>query len=95
MIGKSPRGPNRLIYFSTRKFPKTLAITKAPSAIIARVTHKTVCRNTFSCPILPKKKIGKMAIFEPKPWVNPFGKISIFRLFELVVFIAEKGVFSF
>ena len=30
----------------------------------------------------------KMAIFRPKPWVNPFGKMSIFRLFELLVFIA-------
>ena len=28
-----------------------------------------------------KKKFGKMAIFGPKPWVNPFGKMSIFRLF--------------
>ena len=28
-----------------------------------------------------------MAIFRPKPWVNPFAKISIFELFELVVFI--------
>ena len=28
-----------------------------------------------------------MAIFGPKPWVNPFGKMSIFRLFELLVFI--------
>ena len=35
-----------------------------------------------------KKKDGKMAIFGPKPWVNPFGKMSIFRLFELLVFIA-------
>ena len=26
-----------------------------------------------------------MAIFGRKPWVNPFGKISIFRLFELLV----------
>ena len=34
-----------------------------------------------------------MAFFGPKPWVNPFGKMSIFQLFELVVFIAEKGVF--
>ena len=33
------------------------------------------------------KKIGKMAIFGRKPWVNPFGKISIFRLFEVLVFI--------
>ena len=35
-----------------------------------------------------KKKVGKMAIFGPKPWVNPFGKMSIFRLFKLLVFIA-------
>ena len=41
-----------------------------------------------------KKKVGKMAIFEPKPRVNPFEKMSIFRLFELLVFIAQKGVFS-
>ena len=36
-----------------------------------------------------------MAIFGPKLWVNPLGKISIFRLFQPVVFIAQKGVFSF
>ena len=36
-----------------------------------------------------------MAIFKPTPWVNPFEKISIFRLFDLVVFIAQKGVYSF
>ena len=36
-----------------------------------------------------------MAIFGSKPWVNPFGEKSIFRLFELLVFIALKGVFSF
>ena len=50
----------------------------------------------FFWPILPKKKeLGKMAIFGPKPWVNPFGKMSIFRLFQLVVFIAQKGLASF
>ena len=42
-----------------------------------------------------KKKVGKMAIFGLKSWVNPFEKKSIFRLFELLVFIAQKGVFSF
>ena len=36
-----------------------------------------------------------MAIFGPKPWVNPFDKMSIFRLFELSVFIVQKGVFWF
>ena len=56
-----------------------------------------------------KKNVGKMAIFGPKPWLNPFGKTSIFdilnflfsqprkaffRLFELQVFIAQKGEFS-
>ena len=35
-----------------------------------------------------KKKVGKMAILVPKPWVNPFTKMSIFRLLELLVFIA-------
>ena len=34
------------------------------------------------------KKVGKMAIFGSKPWVNPFGKSSIFRQFELLLFIA-------
>ena len=37
-----------------------------------------------------KKKVGKMAIFRPKPWVNPIGKMSIFRLFEVLVFIGQK-----
>ena len=35
-----------------------------------------------------KKKVAKMAMFGPEPWVNPFGKMSIFGLFELLVFIA-------
>ena len=35
-----------------------------------------------------KKKVGKMAMFGPKPFVNPFGKMSSFRLFGLRVFIA-------
>ena len=34
-----------------------------------------------------KKKVGIMAIFRTKPWVNPFQKMSILRLFELCVFI--------
>ena len=34
-----------------------------------------------------KKKSGKLAILGPKPWVNPFGKTSIFRLFDLPFFI--------
>ena len=54
-----------------------------------------ISQDTFSWSILRQKKVRKMAIFGPKPWVNPFGKMSIFRLFELLVFIAQKGVFSF
>ena len=34
-----------------------------------------------------------MANFGPKLWVNPFGKMSVFRLFELFVFIGYKGVY--
>ena len=35
-----------------------------------------------------KKKVSKIAIFGPKLWVNPFVKMSIFRLFEVLFFIA-------
>ena len=35
-----------------------------------------------------KKKVGKMAIFGPKPWVNPFGKMSIFRFFNVLLLIS-------
>ena len=28
-----------------------------------------------------RKKVGKMVSFGQKPWVNPFGKMSLFRLF--------------
>ena len=42
-----------------------------------------------------KRKFAKMVIFGAKPWVNPFGKMSIFQGFELFVFKAYKGVFSF
>ena len=34
-----------------------------------------------------------MANFGPKLLVNRFGKMSVFRLFELFVFIGYKGVF--
>ena len=34
-----------------------------------------------------------MAIFGPKPWVNPFGKMSIFELLKLVVFWSRKAFF--
>ena len=41
------------------------------------------------CPpyILHKNKRLKMANFGQKPWTNPFGKISLFRVFQLLVFI--------
>ena len=35
-----------------------------------------------------KKKHAKMANFGPKRWTNPFKKISIFRLSQLLVLIA-------
>ena len=60
-----------------------------------RFTFWNIIKNIF-WPILPtKKKVGKMAIFGPKPWVNIFGKMSVCRLSGLLLFIAQKGVFSF
>ena len=55
-------------------------------------------QNTIKHIFLPyialKKGDGKMTNFGPKPWTNPFGKNSIFRLSQHLVFIAQKGVLS-
>ena len=53
-----------------------------------------IIKEIFLAYIALKKKVGKITIFGPKPWVNPFGKLSIFRFFGLLVFLAQKGVFS-
>ena len=34
-----------------------------------------------------------MIIFKPKTWVNPFGKMAIFRLFELLFSQPRKAFF--
>ena len=54
---------------------------------------QNIIKHIFLTQTAFKKKEGKMARFGPKPWTNPFGEISIFRLFQLFVFIAQKGVF--
>ena len=51
-------------------------------------------KHIFLAYIALKKEDGKMANFGPKPWTNPFGKNSIFRLSQHLVFIAQKGVLS-
>ena len=39
------------------------------------------------------KKEGKMANFRPKPWANPFGKISIFWTFSTSCFYSLERRF--
>ena len=42
-----------------------------------------------------KKKLAKMAIFGPKPWLNRFGKMSIFRLLLTCLFYNIERLFLF
>ena len=58
-------------------------------------SFQNIVKDIFLAYIGLKKKVGKMAIFGPKPSVNPLGKMSIFGLFDLLVLIPQKGVFSF
>ena len=58
-------------------------------------SFQDIIKDIFLAYISQKKKVGKMAIFGPKPWLKPLGKMSIFRLFGLLVFIDQKGGFSF
>ena len=48
----------------------------------------------FSYLFYLKKKVGKMAIFGPKQWVNLLGKMAIFRLFERLFLQPRKAFFS-
>ena len=57
-------------------------------------TLQNTIKHIFLAYIALKKEDGKMANFGPKPWTNPFGKNSIFRLSQHLVFIAQKGVLS-
>ena len=57
------------------------------------VSFHNIVKDIFLPCIAQKKQVGKMTIFAPKAWLNPFGKILIFRLFEHLVFISQKGVF--
>ena len=58
-------------------------------------SFQNITEDIFLAYIPLKKEVGKMAIFGEKPWVKPFGKMSLFRFFDLLVFIAQKGVLSF
>ena len=42
----------------------------------------------------PNKKVRKTAIFGPKPWVNPCGKMRIFRFFLTSCFYSLERRFS-
>ena len=50
-------------------------------------SFQNIVRDIFLWYIAEKEKVKKRPIFGPKSWVNPFGKMSIFRLFELLVFL--------
>ena len=57
------------------------------------ISFQNIVKDIFLADIALKKQVAKMAIFGPKPWVNPFGKMLISRLFEVLVFIAQKDIF--
>ena len=45
--------------------------------------------------MLPKKKVAKMAMFGPKPWVNPFWKTVNFSTFWTFCFYSLERRFTF
>ena len=52
-----------------------------------------ISSKTFSCRIKPKKNLEKWPFLDHKHGLTFLEKMSIFRLFELLVFIAQNGVF--
>ena len=55
---------------------------------------ENIIKHIFLALIAQKKEDKKMANFGPKPSTNPFGKNSIFRLSQHLVFILQKSVLS-
>ena len=49
-------------------------------------SFQNIIKDIFLAYIALKKKEEKIAIFGPQPWVNPFGKMSIFRIFSTCCF---------
>ena len=50
---------------------------------------------TLLCDIFRVKRKNEINYnFRQKPWINPLGKIQILRLFQIDVFIVEKGHLS-
>ena len=65
----------RWIYYKLRQvLQSAMIITNSDSTFF----HLEYRKRHFPGRYCLKKKGGKMAIFGPKPWVNPFGKMSIF-----------------
>ena len=60
-------------------------------AFLGVLSFQNIVKDTFLT-FITEKNVEKMAVFGPNPWANPFGKMQIFRLFELLVLIAQKSV---
>ena len=58
-----------------------------------RFTVPEYRKRDFSVLFCLKKEVGEMAIFGPKAWVNPFGKMSILRLFDFCGFFGLESRF--
>ena len=56
---------------------------------------QNMARDFFLSYFAKNKKVEKDPIFGPRPQTNPFGKKANFSVFLLLVFIVQKGVFSF
>ena len=65
-----------------------LFLTSCFYSLEGRLFVLEYCERHFPCLYCLKKQVGRMVIFGQKPSVNPFEKMSIFRLFELVFFTA-------
>ena len=55
---------------------------------------QNIIKYIFLAQIAYKKRRWKNGLFWTKTMTNPLGKISLFRLFQLLVFIVYKGVSS-
>ena len=86
IFGLKPCPLGKMSIFRLLEF--LLSIAQKGFFFCSRISQKT-----FSWPIFPKKKFGKMSIFGPKPWFIPFGKMSTLGFLNFLFLQPRKALF--
>ena len=95
-----PKKKRKMAIFGPKPWFKKMSIFRL-SELLLCIPYKGVfpfqsmVKGIFLAYVAQKKELEKWPFFDQNHGFTPLEKRSIFRLFELLVFIAQKDIFSF